>query len=133
MEINITELFNSICPSDFSASQAEIGTNAGIDTWNASKDQAKEMQLISTEEQKEAFISHILDFGCWEDEEIKNWSDIELNALFIQLVSGDMRAFLDCFGLDSESWNWDEYNNDENTSGSLYQGDDNEVYYYLGC
>lgn len=135
MEINITELFNSICPSDFSASIAEIGYNAGRDTWLASKEEAEDTQPINTQEQQDAFISHMSNIGYSEADEMQSWSSIELNALFIQLVSGDMREFLAGFSIDAENWDWIQYELEViqgNCCGNMFQGVDNEIYYYLG-
>ncbi len=132
MEINITSLFNEICPSDFSASIAEIGQYAGRDTWEAAKEEAESVELLTTLEEQQAFISHMEGMGFSATDDMDVWPHEELLALFIQLVSGDMREHLDNFGDDSESWDWEAYESDENTCGNLFQGDDGEIYYYLG-
>lgn len=134
MEINITGLFNNEYPSDCSASIAEIGIGASKDTWNASKEIAGDYRHINTYEKLEAFISHMVDSGFSEAEEMNKWSFVEIEALFIQMVCGDMREFLG-FGENAESWDWEEYEQlaqDGQCVGNIYQGDDNEIYYYLG-
>ena len=40
MRINVTRFYLEACPKDYSASVAEIGSNAGQDTWNAAVDDA---------------------------------------------------------------------------------------------
>ncbi len=91
MEVNITQFFNEACPRDYSASVAEIGNNAGKATWEAANEDSAEYMLIDTDEKRDALRQHVRGFGAWSDDEIAAWTDIELNALFIQLVSGDMR------------------------------------------
>lgn len=91
MEINITRFYNEAAPMDYSASVAEIGQDAGPSTWRAACEDAPDYNMLDTDEKRDAFRTFVKGFGAWTDEEIAAWSDIELNALFIQLVSGDMR------------------------------------------
>lgn len=91
MDINITKFYNEAAPIDYSASVAEIGANAGRDTWNAAMEDAPDYDMLDTDEKRDALRAHIRGFGAWSDEEIAAWSDTELNALFIQLISGDIR------------------------------------------
>ena len=129
MEINITKFWKEEEPMDFSASVAEIGENAGVHTWNASKGIAPLYQFITDENRKE-FDDYIKEFGAWEDTEITGWDLIECNALLIQMISGDMREF----GYDAECWDWHEYTEESaagQVSGRLGLGDDGQVYYYI--
>src|SRR4030067_1527725 len=91
MELNITEVFNTIKPTDYSASAAEIGANAGPATWRAAVGDSPDYMLLDDEDKRKAFKGHIRGFGAWDDGEITAWSDVELNALFLQLLAGDMR------------------------------------------
>ena len=91
MEIDITNFFNNAEPFDFSASVAERGENAGRDTWNNAKREGAASPLLTTPEQLDALRSYVKGFGAWDDDEIAAWDDAECNALFIQLISGDMR------------------------------------------
>lgn len=128
MEINITRFFNEATPSDYSASVAEIGRNAGSDTWRAACDDSAEYLLLDTEDKRDAFRDHIRGFGAWDATEIAAMSDLRLNALCIQMISGDIRDA----DLDTPKPDWIAYEADENKAGRIYKGSDNEIYYYLG-
>lgn len=130
MDINITRFFREADPFEFSASRAERGQNAGAETWANAKREGEESPLLTTPEQIDALRDYVKDFGAWSDEEIAAWSDTECNALFIQLVSGDIREA----GLDTDSPDWAQYQKDSEKgriAGNLYPGDDGEVYYSI--
>ena len=95
MELNITKLFYSLVYEDkacqLSASVLEMGNNAGRITWNNSKEEAKNCNLLDTEEKKEAFREFVESSGGWTMDKIMRWDDIELEALFIQWIAGDIR------------------------------------------
>jgi hypothetical protein len=130
MEINITRFVINADPFDFSASRAERGDNAGRVTWNNAKAEGESSPLLITPEQLEALRDHVRGYGAWDKEEIAAWSDAECNALFIQLISGDMReAGMD--ECDIEDFDWYEYQQGS-ISGRIYKGDDNQIYFYLG-
>lgn len=135
MEINITRFFNEAAPMDYSASVAEIGNNAGADTWRAACEDAPDWNLLDTDEKREAFKDHIRGFGAWGDDEIAAWSDTELNALFMQLVAGDMREA--DLHPDMTGDEWKEYERRAqagSVSGNIFGGPlsaDGEVYYFL--
>lgn len=132
-EIDITDFFNSADAFEFSASVAERGENAGKETWNNAKEEGTRAPLLTTPDQIQALRDHVKEFGAWSREEIEAWSSVECNALFIQLVSGDMReAGLD---QDPDDQDWQEYEKRAergNCPGNIYRGDDGRVYYYLG-
>lgn len=92
IDIDITRFVTEAAPMDYSASVAEIGTNAGRDTWQAAMEDAPDYNLLNTDEQREEFRAHIKGFGAWTDEEIAAWTATELNALFMQFISGDIRS-----------------------------------------
>jgi hypothetical protein len=134
MEIDVTDFFNTADPSEYSASRAERGFNAGKITWAAAMARAAERprnRMLNTPEQLEAFAGHMAGFGAWSDEEIDAWTVNEANALFIQLVSGDMReAGMD----DPATFDWDEYEKNcaaGRVNGNFFKGDDGRVYYTL--
>lgn len=116
MEINITKFYREATPNDYSASVAEIGNNAGPDTWRAANDDSAEYFILDTDEKREAFRDYIRGFGAWDESEITGFSDTALNALCIQFVAGDLREH----GLDSES------------GGTCFTGTDGEFYFYCG-
>ena len=131
MEIDITRLFHSdaYAPVNYSASVAEIGQDAGRITWKAACDGASSYgPMLVTPEQLDAFRSHVEDFGAWSEEEIAAWSDNECNALFLQLVSGDIREA----DLDTDNPDWPAYYANDSVAGNMGEGDDGRIYYYLG-
>ena len=91
MQINITKFYNEAAPINYSASVAEIGANAGPDTWNAAKDDAMDWNMLDTDEKRQAFRDWVKQSGGWSQEEIGAWGDVEMNALCVQWVSGDRR------------------------------------------
>lgn len=131
MEINITTFFNNAAPMDYSASVAEIGANAGADTWNAAKEDAPDYLMLDDSDKLDALRAYVKTFGAWNDAEIAAWSDIEINALFIQMIAGDMREA----GLDAPAPNWTQYEADceaGRCASNIFKGDDGQVYYYIG-
>lgn len=88
MELNITALIEKdLFP--FSHSAMEGGENAGRNTWNNAKEES--LSLLDTDEKKEAFRDYVKTFGAWERDEIWAWDDVELNALLLQMIAGDVR------------------------------------------
>ena len=131
MEINITEFFNDAEPSHYAASCMELGDDAGAITWQNALEAADDFMLIDDDEKREALREHIRAFGAWEDDEIANGDHAELNALFIQMVSGDIRET----GVDVDSWDWGAYeqaSRNGQIGSTLFPDDDGNVYYILG-
>ena len=127
MEINITKFYNAACPKDYSASVAEIGNNAGVATWQAATDDSEDYMMLDTEDKRIEFRQYVRGFGAWDDKEISRWTDRELNALLIQMISSDIRE--SC--LDDNRNAWEEYEQSDN-AGRLFKGTDGEIYYYIG-
>lgn len=132
MEINITSFFNAGAnPKDYSASCAELGDNAGSITWqNALSDaDMPEYQFINTEEKRKAFARYVCELGFSED--AFKFSPLQLNALFIQLISGDLRetcAYDDA----ARTMDWEQYEIDCKAgqwSGNLFRATDGQIYY----
>jgi hypothetical protein len=134
MELNITAFVRDADAFKFSASIAERGQNAGPETWNNAKQEATESPLVTTEEQFATVREWLQGVGAWSREEIAAMDGIDLNALLIQFISGDLReAGLDA--CDPDDFDWDEYESDANEgsrSGNLYRGDDGQIYFYVG-
>ena len=132
MEINITRFFNEAAPMDYSASVAEIGANAGSDTWNAANDDADTWNMLDDADKLDAMRSWIKSSGGWSAEEIAAFSDKDLNALFIQFVSGDIR---ECLEWDvPDVWaHYQELAEQGTVSSNLFKATDGQVYFYLGC
>jgi len=126
VEINITNFFENAAPMDYSASIAEIGASAGEDTFQAAKDDTDQYNMINTEEKRGVFREYVAKFGAWEEEEITAWDNIELNALFIQLVSGDIRE-----NEHLERGDWEAYEADEDARGSIGRCTDGGIWYSI--
>lgn len=92
LEINVTRLLNTD-PSDFSASIAERGANAGPETWANATAEATEHPLEIDD--RDGVREYFTGFGAWSDEEIAGWSDEELDALVLQYAAGDLREIQD--------------------------------------
>jgi hypothetical protein len=130
MEIDITEFFNSetVDMSDISGSVMEHGPNAARITWNNAREASKEYRHLTTVDQLAACRNHLEDMGYSDMEDA---SDDDLNALFLQLVAGDIREVP---GMD-DGWNWEVYESfarEGTVHGAMYRGDNGRVYYYLG-
>lgn len=132
MDINITKFFNNSQPMKYSASVAELGQTAAEQTWGAACDDSVEYMMLDNEEKREAFKKHIADFGSWSEAEVAAWSDAELNALFIQLIAGDMREADLAPNMDAEEWQeYEAAANEGHCAGNIFRGDDGGVYYQL--
>lgn len=118
MDINITRFFNEAAPNDYQKSIAEAGPTAGPDSWNASLGDVAEFggPMLSTPEQLQAMRDHVRGFGAWDDEDLAAWGCDELNALFIQIVAGDMKDYC----TDVSAWDWDEY--ESGCEAGIYSG-----------
>ena len=136
MELNITQFFNECTPMDYSASIAEIGNDAGKTTWQAAKDDSSDYMLLDTDDKRDAFRSFVQSSGGWTEDEIAAWSDIELNALLLQWIAGDIREGFEWEHErpeDVSEWEWyEQLANDGSVSGRLFKSDNNQVYFYIG-
>jgi hypothetical protein len=131
VELNITRFFNDAAPMDYSASIAEIGNDAARSTWRAACDDSEDYPMLDSDEKREEFRHYIESFGAWSEDEIAAWSNQELNALLIQMVSGDIREA----SLDTDEPDWAQYQKDSEDgriSGRIFKGDDSQIYYYVG-
>ena len=119
MEINITKLFFDGNPKKYSASIMELGDDAAPMTWNNALN--SEYSFV-TEDNKQFFIRHFEDFGAWDD--IHEWPIKEINALFIQLVAGDIRE-LELFDT------YEEYENSDQVAHNIFKTEKSEWYFEL--
>jgi hypothetical protein len=130
MELNITKFFTESCPMDYSASIAEIGNDAARSTWQAANDDSDDFPMLDSDDKREEFRRYVKTFGAWEESEIRSWSDSELNALLIQMISSDIREA----GLDSENPDWEQYEKDSESgrvSSRIFKGIDSQIYYHV--
>ena len=131
MDINITDLFTSIDPARYSASQAELGPGAGTITWARAVDHTTRDRLL-TNDQIDAWRAFIKTSGGWSVSEINAMHAVELQALFLQWVAADMRET----GLDANSTpeDWAKYETDASAGlvpGNIFRTDDGQVFYNL--
>lgn len=134
MEINVTRLATEAELFGFSASRAERGANAGPETWANAKAEAAERPIL-TDDQLPAFRDYVRGFGAWSDEGIDGWSPTECNALFVQMVAGDLReAESLCYGEGPGEIDWAEYERlaEAGTVPGRVYASDSEIYYYVG-
>lgn len=130
MELNITEFYNNASPRDYSASVAEIGANAGPDTWRAACDDSPDYMILDDDDKRQAMREHMRGFGAWSDAEIAAWSDTELNALLIQCIAGDIR---ESFLADGGTWAMYYQQAEQGiVSSRLFSDDNGQVYYTIG-
>jgi hypothetical protein len=132
MEVCITHFFTCAAPMDYSASIAEIGNGAGAATWAAACEDSPDYMLLDDDAKRYAFKTHIAGFGAWSPEEVAAWTEVELNALFMQLISGDMREA--DIGPESTADDWIAYEERAhagNCGGNIFRATDGEVYYSL--
>ena len=135
MEIDITDFANSEDPSEFSASQAELGVNAGKITWGNAKRAAATYSWV-TDENRDEFERWVRDFGAWDEPEIRAWSIEDCCALAVQYVSGDLRQLEHATGdsrkTDAFGFDWSVIESRLDGGNSVYKGDDGRLYAYLG-
>ena len=131
MEIDITTLAE-MNAFDLSHSIAEGGENAAHNTWENSKAEAERNPILNTPEKLAAMREFAASSGGWTREEIAEWPDSEVNALFLQWIAGDCREL----GADSiEDIDWEEAEEMQSAgkaASNLFRGDDGKVYFYLG-
>ena len=134
MELNITQFFNAANPFNYSASNAEMGDEAGPCTWRNAVQ--ADFQLLNNDEERTAFCDFVKSSGGWSEEEIALWSENELNALCIQWVSGDMREPVGFeLGPATTAEQWAEYEEQSEAgqvAGSIFKAEDGQVYFYIG-
>lgn len=134
MEIDITSLLEEDL-FQFSHSRMEGGENAGRNTWNAAKEAAATAPILRSEDELEAMRGWAKSSGGWTREEIEEWDAEELNALFLQLVAGDVRSA----GWDSlEEAEWDDggalidsRNGERSECSNIFRGIDGNFYFSL--
>lgn len=131
MEIDITTL-SEMNAFDLSHSIAEGGENAGRNTWENSKAEAKRHPILNTPEKLAAMREFAESSGGWTREEIADWPDSEVNALFLQWIAGDCREL----GADSlADIDWEEaeeLQHEGQAASNLFKGTDGKIYFYLG-
>lgn len=127
MEIDITHLMER-CDEMYlySASQAEMGSDAGPVTWANALD-CFDPELpdptapLAPPESIDEVKSFFGDFGAWDQDEIAEWTPQKVNALLLQFIAGDIREVSDVIFDD-----YDEYQRQSDAgrvSGRIYKCD----------
>lgn len=136
MELDITEFFNKSTPFDYSASALEQGENTAPITWGNACWDAGKWSLLDTEEKLDAFRAFVKESGGWTDAEVDAFTPIELNALCIQWIAGDMRepvGFDMGPHMDSEDWyEYREQSREGQVAGRIFMGMDHRIYWSMG-
>ena len=130
MQINITKFYDEAAPMDYSASVAEIGNNAGPQTWQAAKEDASDWNMLDTDEKRQAFREWVKPSGGWTEAEIAEWTDLELNALFVQWVAGDIRGCLE-WDCDDVWTNYAEMAEAGQVPSNIWRDDQGQVFFSL--
>lgn len=129
-QIKITKFFSEAEPFKYSHSIAEGGPTAGKDTWSAAVADANQYAyLLDTPDKCATFKEHMKGMGFSEADEMDVWPHEQLVALFVQLISGDIRESGITENSADEFAAWEAR---ADGGGRMYRGDDGEVYYYLG-
>jgi hypothetical protein len=132
MELNISSFFATVTPRELPSSVAESGPCAGALTWSASCKASMHHPLLDSDEKREAFRARVENSGGWDAEEIAAWSDLELNALLLQWISGDLREM----GIDDDTGaiDWDGIDAMQQAGtypSNIFKGSDGSVYFGL--
>lgn len=131
MEIDITDLFQALAETNlmlFSASRVEMGEDAGNLTWancmgRADPGEEGYIALLDDEDKLTALRGHCRGLGAWDDEDIAAWTKQVCEAIFIQLIVGDMREA----DLDPEDPDWEAYENSARTKFSAWVAEQEDV------
>lgn len=131
MEIDITTLSDMNAFPPFHSAM-EGGPDAGRNAWQAAKEIAQEKFILNTPEKLAAMREFAAESGGWTREEIADWPDSEVNALFLQWIAGDVRE-LGADSLAEIDWNEaEEQQSAGQAASNLFRGDDGKIYFYLG-
>jgi len=121
--IDVTRFIRTCSMRDFSASVAEIGSNAGAATWQVSIEESEEFDFLPTPDLLQEFREWLKPWGGWSDDEIAAMSDQHLRALCLQWIAGDWR---ECFDCSPDAVDWDDYGtraSEGNCPSSFYRDD----------
>lgn len=136
MEIDVTEIVQGMVmdtprfiSGSFQGTWPDPDTRAQ-DAWGAAQSFASKHPVLNSPHALAAMRAHLLGCGAWEGEEIANMTAIELTALLVQLIAGDMHES----GLHAGSTegDWAKYEEDGvagRVPWNLFRGDDGRFYY----
>ena len=129
MEIDVTRYVEGVDCSLFASSVWESGLqNIGAITWQNALRHVDCEGFLAPEEVAEV-RDWLLDLGAWDSDEVAAMSDLEVNALLLQFVAGDVRE-MEAFGETPEEY--EQALIDGTVSGRLYRSDDGSWFFYVG-
>lgn len=138
MEIDCTDFVSQQDMFDFAHSEAEHGGapgTAGRDTWNAALAAAEEYPYV-TDDNRDTFEDWAADFGAWERDEIRGWTNTEATALLLQFIAGDAREYVaDGFNPESQGGRFYCSTGREDAVFVIRDGDEYpnaRFYFYMG-
>ncbi len=129
MEIDITRFIQVCSMRDFSASVAEIGSNAGPATWQAAVEESEEFDFLPNPDMLQEFREWLKPWGGWTEDEIDAMSPRHLKALCLQWIAGDWR---ECFDCSPDSADWSDYEtraSEGNCPSSFFRTDDGLIFW----
>lgn len=142
MELDITHFFNNEDAGRYSASVAELGSDACRITWGNAVRQARDEPLLKTPQAIDYARDYFGGFGAWDDEERAAWTDDEVNALVIQEISASIREIESLCMDDDGEIDWDlveRYSNEGRINGCIFRCDSEDmrddfgrIFFYLG-
>ena len=130
MDIKITDFVkNNLLTgnaSDFSCSQLERGSYAGKGSYNHAVETTEYFSIVN-EETRPTLEEFFDSFGSWDIDEIKSWSDEELNGVCLQCIAEDYKEW---------EFQKSEAEEGEDVCSGRYTDSsdsvDGEYYYYFG-
>ena len=137
MELDVTEIVQGLSmdtprfiSGSFQGAWPDPDTRAQ-DAWSTALAFAAKHPVLNTPQAQGAMRTHLLGDGAWEGEEIADMTAIELTALLVQLIAGDMHEG----GLNAESTegDWARYEQDGHDGrvpSNLYRADYDGRFYY---
>ena len=135
MELNVSSFFATVTPRELSSSVAESGAYAGAHTWASSCKASVHHTLLANDDEREAFRVWVETSGGWTAEEIAAWTDVELNALLLQWIAGDLRELGVDDDDDTAGIDWADVERGQIEGQypcNLFRGTDGNVYFDLG-
>ncbi len=126
-EIDVTPILGADIEY-MSASQFELGPDAGRITWENCLAFARD-HIIVTDENRDDVRDYFAAYGAWERDEIEAWDDVELSALVWQEAAADMRHFAEKCDGDVARYQADCEQGRISGSGRLYVTESNATFY----
>jgi hypothetical protein len=136
MEIDVTRIVEEMTPLETRAvSGGWWGAYPDPDVrklhaWQEALSLASKHDVLNTPQAQGAMRTHLLGYGAWEGEEIADMTAIELTALLVQLIAGDMHEGE--LHAESTEEDWARYEEDGvagRVPWNLFRGDDGRFYY----